>query len=360
MSNITIPNLPAAISVNGSEQIAAVQGGVSVRITAFQFASWVTGNFTGTVTSVSASGGATGMTFAGSPITSNGTFTLGGTLNIANGGTGQQTAIAAFNALSPITSNGDFIIGNGANSATRLPIGANGYILTSNGATAVWASPGSTTVTITAGSTLTSGFSAGQILSSNGANVSAISQVPIANGGTGQNNATSAFNALSPVTTRGDLIVGNGTNSSVRLPIGTSGYVLSSNGIDVVWAAPSSGTVTNVSFTGGLISVNNPSTTPSLTVAGTSGGIPYFNSASTWASSALLNQYGVMYGGGAGAPPNATAVGTTGQVLTGNTGAAPTWQTLLTIMTALANSLPTTLPGTSGVLWNNGGVISIS
>src|ERR1035437_3108543 len=40
-------------------------------------------------------------------------------------------------------------------------------------------------------------------------------------------------------------------------------------------------TVTSVSFTGGLISVNNPTTMPGLTVAGTSGGLVYFSSAST-------------------------------------------------------------------------------
>lgn len=58
---------------------------------------------------------------------------------ISAGGTGQTTASAAFNALSPITTTGDLIVGNGANSATRLPIGTNGYILTSNGTTASWA-----------------------------------------------------------------------------------------------------------------------------------------------------------------------------------------------------------------------------
>ena len=42
----------------------------------------------GTVTSVSASGGTTGLTFSGGPITASGTFTLGGTLGVANGGTG--------------------------------------------------------------------------------------------------------------------------------------------------------------------------------------------------------------------------------------------------------------------------------
>lgn len=43
-----------------------------------------------------------------------------------------------FNGISPITTTGDLIIGNGTNSATRLAIGANGYLLTSNGTTASW------------------------------------------------------------------------------------------------------------------------------------------------------------------------------------------------------------------------------
>ena len=70
------------------------------------------------------------------------------------------------------------------------------------------------------------------------------------------------------------------------------------------WTAQGgTGTVSTVSFTGGLISIANPTTTPAFTVAGTSGGIPYFSAASTWASSAALTQYGLMIGGGAGATP---------------------------------------------------------
>jgi hypothetical protein len=47
------------------------------------------------VTSVSGSGGTTGLTLTGGPITTTGTLTLGGTLAIANGGTGQATLAAA-------------------------------------------------------------------------------------------------------------------------------------------------------------------------------------------------------------------------------------------------------------------------
>lgn len=45
----------------------------------------------GTVTSVNASGGTTGLTFSGGPITTTGTLTLAGTLAVANGGTGSAT-----------------------------------------------------------------------------------------------------------------------------------------------------------------------------------------------------------------------------------------------------------------------------
>jgi hypothetical protein len=80
-----------------------------------------TGPGAGSVTSVDVSGGTTGLTTSGGPVTSAGTITLAGTLAVANGGTGQTTATAAFNALTPSqTSN-------------------SGKYLTTNGSTASWA-----------------------------------------------------------------------------------------------------------------------------------------------------------------------------------------------------------------------------
>lgn len=49
---------------------------------------WATVAGAGTVTSVNASGGTTGMSFTGGPVTSSGTLVLTGVLNVANGGTG--------------------------------------------------------------------------------------------------------------------------------------------------------------------------------------------------------------------------------------------------------------------------------
>jgi hypothetical protein len=76
-----------------------------------------------------------------------------GTLPIANGGTGQTTASTAFNALSPITTVGDLILGTGTNTAGRLGIGANGYVLTSDGTTASWAATTGGVTTFSAGTT---------------------------------------------------------------------------------------------------------------------------------------------------------------------------------------------------------------
>ena len=132
--------------------------------------------------------GLTGFTAANNAIYSTSSSALtAGTLPIAAGGTGQTTASAAFNALSPITSTGDLILGNGTNSATRLAIGTNGYVLTSNGTTASWqALPSSGVTSISFGSTgLTPSTS------TSGA-VTVAGTLAIASGGTGATTVAAA------------------------------------------------------------------------------------------------------------------------------------------------------------------------
>ena len=53
----------------------------------------------GTVTSVAISGGTTGLTTSGGPVTTSGTITLAGTLAVANGGTNATTAAGARTSL---------------------------------------------------------------------------------------------------------------------------------------------------------------------------------------------------------------------------------------------------------------------
>ena len=84
-----------------------------------------------------------------------------------------------------------------------------------------------------------------------------------------------------------------------------------------------SGTVTSVSWTGGIVSIATATTTPAFTIAGTSGGIVYFDSATTWASSGVLTNNALIKGGGAGGAPSSVTTGT--GVLTAlgvNTGSA--------------------------------------
>jgi hypothetical protein len=98
-SGYTLNTLTAGTNVT----ISNTAGGITISATP---------SFGGTVTSVSADGGTTGLTFSGSPITTSGTLTLGGTLVVANGGTGATTltgyvkgnGTSAFTASSTIPS----------------------------------------------------------------------------------------------------------------------------------------------------------------------------------------------------------------------------------------------------------------
>lgn len=170
---------------------------------------------TGTVTSVALTVPAF-LSVAGSPVTSSGTLAVsfsGTAIPIANGGTAATTAAAAFNNLNPMTTTGDIIYEASANTAARLAIGTTGQALTVVGGIPAWGT------------------------------------VPIAGGGTGQTTASAAFNALSPITTTGDMIYSASGATNSRLPIGTTSQVLTVVGGVPAWAAASSGgsTVTSVS-----------------------------------------------------------------------------------------------------------------
>lgn len=113
------------------------------------------------VTSVDASGGTTGMTFSGGPITSTGVLTLGGTLAPSNGGTGATTltgyvkgngtATMTASATIPTTDlSGTISNAQLANSSVTI----NGNSVSLGGSTTITAS---TTSTLTIGTGLTGG-----------------------------------------------------------------------------------------------------------------------------------------------------------------------------------------------------------
>jgi len=192
-----------------------------------------------------------------------------GTLGISNGGTGQTSASAAFNALSPITSTGDLIIGSGTNTATRLAIGANNYVLTSNGTTATWAalpaggvtsfSAGTTgftpntsstgsitlagTLATTNGGTGLTSFTSGGAVYASSSSALTTGTLPVASGGTGvatltglaYGSGTSAFSAataaqvVSVIGTTAVTNATNATNVAATAGSGSTNYLLFSS-----------------------------------------------------------------------------------------------------------------------------------
>jgi hypothetical protein len=136
----------ATLTAGTNVSIANTAGGITISATA---------SAGGTVTSVDVSGGTTGLTTSGGPITTNGTITLAGTLNVANGGTGATTltgyvkgsGTSAFTASSTIP-NTD-ITGLGTMSTQS----ANSVAIT--GGTIEGTSVGATTASTVRGTTIT-------------------------------------------------------------------------------------------------------------------------------------------------------------------------------------------------------------
>jgi hypothetical protein len=254
------------------DQVVSLTAGTNVTVTGtypnFTIAA-SGGGETGTVTSVAASGGTTGLTFTGSPITTAGTLTLGGTLAVANGGTG----------------------------ATTL---TSGYVLKGNGTSAVSASvlyDDDTNIGI--GTTSPSALL--HISQNGGGDIGAlVSQTNGGNGTTARYRAThgsgTAFNLQAgnghvdlKVTSNHHLTFG--TNDTERFRIGASGQfgiggatygsagqVLTSGGASAAptWTTPTTGTVTSVGGTGtvsGLTLTGTVTTSGNLTLGGTLSGI---------------------------------------------------------------------------------------
>ena len=139
-----------------------------------------------------------------------------GTVAIANGGTGQTTRQNAMDALAGAVTSGQYLRGNGTDVVMSAIQVADVPTLNQN---------------------------------TTGTASNVTGTVAIANGGTGQTTKLAAFDALSPASTKGDLIAFDGTDN-VRLPVGADGLVLQADSTQTTglkWAAAGSSgaTITN-------------------------------------------------------------------------------------------------------------------
>jgi hypothetical protein len=251
------------------------------------------------------------------------TLTAGTGVTLTNGaGTITVAASAAASAVNLTGgATGSLPYQSGVSTTTFLPIGTASQVLQVNaGATAPeWTTLSSGTVTSVAALTL---GTAGTDLSSTVATPTTTPVITL--------NVPTASAANRGALSSTDWTTFNGKQaalvSGTNIKTVNSASLLGSGNVAV-------GTVTSVGFTGGVVSVATPTTTPAFTVAGTSGGIPYFSSATTWATSAVLAANALVVGGGAAVAPSTVATGTN-------------------VLTALGVNV-----GTAGSVVVNGGVL---
>lgn len=218
----------------------------------------------GTVTSVDVSGGATGITFTGGPITTSGTITMGGTLAVANGGTGQTTY-----------TNGQLLIGktDGTLAKATLTAGTGVSITNGDGAVTITNSAPDQTVSLTgAGTTAVTGTYPNFTITSNDAFTGTVTSVV----GTGTVNG---LTLTGTVTTSGSLTLGGTLSVDLStatvtgtLPVarGGTGQTTYTDG-QLLIGNTTGNTLTKATLTAGSgISITNGA--GSITIAATGGG----------------------------------------------------------------------------------------
>jgi hypothetical protein len=122
----TYPNFTITNSAPDQTVVLTQGGTTTITGTYPNFTISSADQYTGTVTSVDVSGGTTGLTTSGGPVTGSGTITLAGTLAVANGGTGLTSGtsggVLAFTASGTLASSSALasnaiVVGGGAGAA---------------------------------------------------------------------------------------------------------------------------------------------------------------------------------------------------------------------------------------------------
>lgn len=198
------------------------------------------------------------------------TADVSGILPLANGGTNAN-----------LTAVNGGIVWSDANSLEITAAGTSGDWLRSGGAaTPAWVTPGALTRTDDTNVTLTLGGSASTaLLNAASLTLGWTGELSITRGGTGQSTALAAFNALSPLTTRGDMLTRDASNN-VRIAIaGSSGKFWKSDGTDPSWQTITTSDVSG--FAHNLLSASHSDTVAASPVHGD---LIFGNSTPAWQS----------------------------------------------------------------------------
>jgi hypothetical protein len=280
--------LPVANGGNGTATPSLVAG-TNVTVTG----TWpnqtvnATASGSGTVTSVAVSGGTTGLTTSGGPITTSGTITLAGTLAVANGGTGTTTPalVAGTNVTISGTWPNQTINSSGGGGSMVYPGAGIG-----NSTGTAWGTSYSTTGTGTVVALATSPTFVTPILGTPTSGVATnltglplttgvTGTLPVANGGTGVTTSTGTGNVvLSTSPTLVTPLLGTPTSATLTnatgLPLttGVTGLLPVANG-GTGTATPALVAGTNVTISG---------TWPNQTINSSgSGGVTTFSAGTT-------------------------------------------------------------------------------
>lgn len=168
----------------------------------------------------------------------------GNNLEVKAGGiTNTQVSASAAIAFSKLASlpSAEILVGNGSNVATAVPVSGD-ISLANTGAMSLVATSNATLTSLSALTSAANLATVGTITTG----VWHGSTIAIANGGTGQTTAAAAFAALSPLTTAGDIIYENNTPAPARLPIGSTGQVLTVVAGLPAWSTAAASGVTTV------------------------------------------------------------------------------------------------------------------
>lgn len=217
--------------------------------TSLQTARTINGvNFNGTanITVTAAAGTLTGATLAAGVINSSLQNAAGGTFGTAafTNATAYEVPLTFSTGLNRATNTITVVADAGLPSQTSN----SGKFLTTNGSVSSWAMISATgTVTSVAASVPAFLSISGSPITTSGTLAISYSgtALPIANGGTSGTTKAGAFDALSPMTTSGDIIYGGTSGTGTRLPKGTDGQVLTlASGLPSWTTVTGTGTVT--------------------------------------------------------------------------------------------------------------------